>query len=151
MVLHTSLSAPSNQEENSDKSWFLLSRKGPCGGMLIVTGQEPLSMGLSLFIQPRIDPTLFPNLMPRFPSYLVRKSCFDLIEIARIYAWKNMVENGTICFLHSYAGEWWNTDVNEVFTQSIATGGAPNISDALTINGQPGDLFPCSMTGTHKL
>ncbi|XP_047162507.1 laccase-15-like [Vigna umbellata] len=48
-------------------------------------------------------------------------------------------------------GEWWKTDVNEVFTQSVATGGAPNISDALTINGQPGDLFPCSMTETFKL
>ncbi|KAL9317729.1 hypothetical protein ACSQ67_014246 [Phaseolus vulgaris] len=81
-----------------------LPKKGLYGGMLIVTGQEPLSMGLSLFIQPRILPTLFPNLMQRFQLYL-----------------------------------------------SIESGGAPNISDALTINGQPGDLFPCSMTETFKL
>ncbi|CAJ1976857.1 unnamed protein product [Sphenostylis stenocarpa] len=48
-------------------------------------------------------------------------------------------------------GEWWKSDVNEVFTQSIETGGAPNISDALTVNGQPGDFFPCSMTETFKI
>jgi len=41
-------------------------------------------------------------------------------------------------------------DVNEVFRQSFESGGAPNISDALTINGQPGDLFPCSMPGLHQ-
>ncbi|KAL9317728.1 hypothetical protein ACSQ67_014245 [Phaseolus vulgaris] len=48
-------------------------------------------------------------------------------------------------------GEWWMNDVNEVFRQSFESGGAPNISDALTINGQPGDLFPCSMPETFKL
>jgi len=41
------------------------------------------------------------------------------------------------------------SDVNEVFRQSFETGAASNISDALTINGQPGDLYPCSMPGTH--
>ncbi|KHN00776.1 Laccase-15 [Glycine soja] len=48
-------------------------------------------------------------------------------------------------------GEWWTSDVNEVFRQSMETGGAPNVSDALTINGQPGDLFPCSSPETFKL
>jgi len=55
-----------------------------------------------------------------------------------------------ILFIHSYAGEWWKSDINEVFTQFIESGGGPNISDALTINGQPGDLYPCSMTGRHQ-
>ena len=33
----------------------------------------------------------------------------------------------------------------------METGGAPNVSDALTINGQPGDLFPCSSPGNHTI
>ncbi|RVX07129.1 putative laccase-9 [Vitis vinifera] len=48
-------------------------------------------------------------------------------------------------------GEWWKRDVNEVRDQGLATGGDPNSSDALLINGQPGDLFPCSKSGTFKL
>ncbi|RDX69551.1 Laccase-15, partial [Mucuna pruriens] len=48
-------------------------------------------------------------------------------------------------------GEWWNNDVNQVFTESVQSGAAPNVSDALTINGQPGDLLPCSMPETFKL
>ncbi|KAK7279752.1 hypothetical protein RJT34_24809 [Clitoria ternatea] len=47
-------------------------------------------------------------------------------------------------------GEWWINDVNEVFRQSSETGAAPNVSDALTINGQPGDLYPCSSSETFK-
>ncbi|KAG4910663.1 hypothetical protein JHK87_056779 [Glycine soja] len=47
-------------------------------------------------------------------------------------------------------GEWWKSDINEVFTQFIESGGGPNISDALTINGQPGDLYPCSMAETFE-
>ena len=71
MVLNTSLSAPSNQEGGSGRRWFFLQRKGPCGGMLIVTGQEPQFMVLSLSIQESIVPTLFPSLMQRSPSYSV--------------------------------------------------------------------------------
>ncbi|XP_061344120.1 laccase-15-like [Gastrolobium bilobum] len=48
-------------------------------------------------------------------------------------------------------GEWWKNDVNKVYKESIETGGAPNISDAITINGQPGDLFRCSRSETFKL
>ncbi|KAJ1424940.1 Multicopper oxidase, type 1 [Sesbania bispinosa] len=48
-------------------------------------------------------------------------------------------------------GEWWKNDVNKVYRESLETGGAPNISDALTINGQPGDLYPCSRSETFKL
>lgn len=42
------------------------------------------------------------------------------------------------------AGEWWNANVVDVENQGLATGGAPNNSDAFTINGKPGDLYPCS-------
>nr|CAN63600.1 hypothetical protein VITISV_043805 [Vitis vinifera] len=51
----------------------------------------------------------------------------------------------------TFKGEWWKRDVNEVRDQGLATGGDPNSSDALLINGQPGDLFPCSKSGTFKL
>ncbi|KAJ4848462.1 hypothetical protein Tsubulata_038087 [Turnera subulata] len=48
-------------------------------------------------------------------------------------------------------GEWWKRDVMEVLMESRMTGGEPNISDAFTVNGQPGDLYPCSKPGTFKL
>ncbi|KAJ0979282.1 hypothetical protein J5N97_014756 [Dioscorea zingiberensis] len=41
-------------------------------------------------------------------------------------------------------GEWWNTNPQTVLRTSMITGAAPNISDAFTINGQPGDLYNCS-------
>ncbi|KAK6940095.1 Multicopper oxidase, C-terminal [Dillenia turbinata] len=47
--------------------------------------------------------------------------------------------------------EWWKKDVMEVFEEFMATGGDPNVSDAFTINGQPGDLYPCSKQDTYKL
>ena len=36
----------------------------------------------------------------------------------------------------------------DVLREAIITGGDPEIFDALTINGQPGDLYPCSKSGT---
>ncbi|XP_058215399.1 laccase-7-like isoform X2 [Rhododendron vialii] len=48
-------------------------------------------------------------------------------------------------------GEWWNTSVIDVENEALATGGAPNISNAFTINGQPGDLYSCSSEDTYKL
>ncbi|KAL3826070.1 hypothetical protein ACJIZ3_022099 [Penstemon smallii] len=48
-------------------------------------------------------------------------------------------------------GEWWNGNVIDVETQALATGVAPNLSDAYTINGQPGDLYPCSSNDTYRL
>ncbi|XP_052191137.1 laccase-15-like [Diospyros lotus] len=48
-------------------------------------------------------------------------------------------------------GEWWKRDVMSVLEEFVRTGGAPNDSDAFTINGQPGDLYPCSKPGTFKL
>lgn len=48
-------------------------------------------------------------------------------------------------------GEWWNTDPMDVITQALLTGGAPNISNAFTINGLPGDLYNCSQSETFKV
>ncbi|XP_052184538.1 laccase-3-like [Diospyros lotus] len=47
-------------------------------------------------------------------------------------------------------GEWWNRDPMSVLRQAQFTGAAPNISDAYTINGQPGDLYSCSSHGTAR-
>lgn len=45
------------------------------------------------------------------------------------------------------AGEWWKSGIQEVMTEFLGNGGDPNISDAFLINGQPGDLYPCSKPG----
>ncbi|XP_051138275.1 laccase-12 [Andrographis paniculata] len=41
-------------------------------------------------------------------------------------------------------GEWWNSNPIDVVRQATRTGASPNVSDAYTINGQPGDLYSCS-------
>ena len=46
--------------------------------------------------------------------------------------------------IYIYIGEWWNNDVEEVVKQGNTMGLPPNASDAHTINGKPGPLFPCS-------
>ncbi|KAK4572304.1 hypothetical protein RGQ29_030654 [Quercus rubra] len=48
-------------------------------------------------------------------------------------------------------GEWWKQDILAIYDETIFTGGAPNVSDAYTINGQPGVLYPCSKPDTFKL
>lgn len=48
-------------------------------------------------------------------------------------------------------GEWWKKDVMKVLNLFLKTGGDPNVSDAFTINGQPGDLYPCSKSETFRL
>ncbi|KAJ0975211.1 hypothetical protein J5N97_017176 [Dioscorea zingiberensis] len=48
-------------------------------------------------------------------------------------------------------GEWWKADVDQVIAEALRTGADPNISDAYTINGQPGDLYNCSKQGTFKV
>ncbi|KAK4784529.1 hypothetical protein SAY86_018897 [Trapa natans] len=45
-------------------------------------------------------------------------------------------------------GEWWDANPIDVVREATRTGGAPNISDAFTINGQPGDLYNCSTKDT---
>ncbi|XP_047070229.1 laccase-4-like [Lolium rigidum] len=48
-------------------------------------------------------------------------------------------------------GEWWKADTEKLVRQATKTGGAPNISDAFTINGLPGPLYNCSAKDTFKL
>lgn len=45
-------------------------------------------------------------------------------------------------------GEWWDANPIDVVREATRTGAAPNISDAFTINGQPGDLYNCSSKDT---
>ncbi|KAK3411194.1 hypothetical protein EUGRSUZ_J03170 [Eucalyptus grandis] len=48
-------------------------------------------------------------------------------------------------------GEWWKKLIMEVYHEMLRTRGDLNVSDAYTINGQPGDLYPCSKQDTFKL
>ncbi|XP_024521309.1 laccase-4 [Selaginella moellendorffii] len=48
-------------------------------------------------------------------------------------------------------GEWWNANVEDVESQSLLTGGAPQLSDAYTINGHPGPLYNCSSQDVYVL
>ncbi|KAL3653438.1 high-affinity glucose transporter [Castilleja foliolosa] len=45
-------------------------------------------------------------------------------------------------------GEWSNANPIDVVRQAMRTGAGPNVSDAYTINGQPGDLYNCSSKDT---
>ncbi|KAM5556770.1 laccase-12 [Rosa sericea] len=45
-------------------------------------------------------------------------------------------------------GEWWDANPIDVVREATRTGAAPNVSDAYTINGQPGDLYKCSSKDT---
>ncbi|XP_059638656.1 laccase-1-like [Cornus florida] len=45
-------------------------------------------------------------------------------------------------------GEWWNADIDAVENEMMMYGGGPNSSDAYTINGLPGPLYPCSNKDT---
>ncbi|XP_058215395.1 laccase-7-like isoform X2 [Rhododendron vialii] len=48
-------------------------------------------------------------------------------------------------------GEWWNANIMDIENQALGDGHGPNVSDAFTINGQPGDLYNCTSFGTYKL
>ena len=50
--------------------------------------------------------------------------------------------------MHVIAGEWWNGNVVDIENEGLATGSAPNDSNAYTINGLPGDLYNCSQNRT---
>ncbi|GKV23653.1 hypothetical protein SLEP1_g33357 [Rubroshorea leprosula] len=45
-------------------------------------------------------------------------------------------------------GEWWNAEVDAVENEMMMYGGGPNASNAYTINGLPGPLYPCSIKDT---
>ncbi|KAI8556799.1 hypothetical protein RHMOL_Rhmol05G0283500 [Rhododendron molle] len=46
-----------------------------------------------------------------------------------------------------FIGGWWNANIIEIEEQAQADGHGPNIFNAFTINGWPGDLYDCSSTG----
>ncbi|OVA18060.1 Multicopper oxidase [Macleaya cordata] len=48
-------------------------------------------------------------------------------------------------------GEWWNTDVETSVNRANKLGLPPPMSDAHTINGKPGPLFPCSEKYSYAL
>ncbi|XP_009122510.1 laccase-14 [Brassica rapa] len=49
-------------------------------------------------------------------------------------------------------GEWWKKkNIMDIAGNANKTGGEPAISDAYTINGQPGYLYPCSKPDTFKM
>ncbi|KAI6698375.1 hypothetical protein NL676_018494 [Syzygium grande] len=48
-------------------------------------------------------------------------------------------------------GEWWNANVINIQNQAQELGTGPNNSNAYTINGRPGDLYPCSKKHSYKL
>ncbi|XP_038721781.1 laccase-11 [Tripterygium wilfordii] len=48
-------------------------------------------------------------------------------------------------------GEWWHKDVEEIEKQGNNMGLPPNMSDAHTINGKAGPLFPCSEKHTFAM
>ncbi|XXG44237.1 hypothetical protein AAC387_Pa01g4096 [Persea americana] len=45
-------------------------------------------------------------------------------------------------------GEWWNSNPIDVVNRAMITGAPPKVSNAFTINGQPGDLYKCSISET---
>ncbi|KAK8632959.1 hypothetical protein V6N13_013815 [Hibiscus sabdariffa] len=59
--------------------------------------------------------------------------------------------SSTSWFLLLLNGEWWKADTETIINQAMATGGAPNISDAFTLNGLPGPSYNCSAKETFKL
>ncbi|MFS7934453.1 putative laccase [Helianthus anomalus] len=44
-------------------------------------------------------------------------------------------------------GEWWKSDTKAVINQAQKLGQAPNVSDAYTINGNPGPIANCLANG----
>ncbi|XP_078165868.1 putative laccase-9 isoform X3 [Carex rostrata] len=48
-------------------------------------------------------------------------------------------------------GEWWNKNITDVYETAVVYGGQFDLSDANTINGQPGDFMPCSSNDTFKV
>ncbi|KAJ0028187.1 hypothetical protein Pint_35635 [Pistacia integerrima] len=48
-------------------------------------------------------------------------------------------------------GEWWNSDVETIVNLVNKLGLPPQTSDAHTINGKPGPLFPCSEKHTFAM
>ncbi|KAF2288557.1 hypothetical protein GH714_008528 [Hevea brasiliensis] len=50
-----------------------------------------------------------------------------------------------------WLSEWWKSDTEAVINEALKSGLAPNVSDAHTINGQPGAVSNCPSQGRFKL
>ncbi|KAG5550377.1 hypothetical protein RHGRI_015362 [Rhododendron griersonianum] len=62
-----------------------------------------------------------------------------------------IVPGNNYTYRFTITGEWWNANIMDIENQALGDGHGPNISNAFTINGQPGDLYNCSSFGTYKL
>lgn len=51
-----------------------------------------------------------------------------------------------VCYnnLVKIAASWYNEDVMSLLAEAMEEGGLTTLSDAYTINGQPGDFYNCS-------
>uniref|UniRef100_A0A2N9H4X4 Plastocyanin-like domain-containing protein n=1 Tax=Fagus sylvatica TaxID=28930 RepID=A0A2N9H4X4_FAGSY len=68
--------------------------------------------------------------------------------------WSRATVHGAIIILPTpgttLIREWYKGDVMAIIDEAFATGDDPNLSDAFTINGQPGDLYECSNDATAQ-
>ncbi|KAG6422958.1 hypothetical protein SASPL_113341 [Salvia splendens] len=48
-------------------------------------------------------------------------------------------------------GDWFNGDIQEIMEEFLGSGSDPEVSNSFLINGQPGDLHPCSRQDTLRL
>lgn len=144
MVLNMWLSVQSSREQLTRTGTPLKIKKARYGGMLIADGSELLSM-VHLSSCPNSELHIL-SLSPtmKFLLFLV------MVSWLLVPTFNSTVTVSVSSFLtdgNSSSGEWWNRDIISVMRQALFTGAAPNVSDAYTINGQPGDLYACSSKG----
>lgn len=108
----------------------------------------------ALLIRPRPGvPYPFPKPHSEFPIILGIVHFFFVFTITRKTHTRTRdrlygVDVGWFCL---FAAEWWRRDPIAVLRQSMITGAPPNVSDAILINGQPGDFLECSAQGEWLL
>lgn len=68
-----------------------------------------------------------------FSSFLVSKVSCTFLDFVLLIPFNNV-----------FAASWFKRDAMTIYNEAIETGGEPQLSDAFTMNGQPGDLYPCS-------
>ncbi|KAL5710388.1 laccase [Ranunculus cassubicifolius] len=98
-----------------------------------------------IVIMPK-EGTPFPFPMPYRETNIIFGECsyiFSLLYFIQTY------EIGIISSMS--IGEWWNDDVEQIVQQGNKLGLPPQMSDAHTINGKPGPLFPCSEKHTFAM
>ncbi|RWV79075.1 hypothetical protein BHE74_00028481 [Ensete ventricosum] len=150
MALSSSRSAPSSLEPVSPTPSSSPPRKEPFGGTRTTTSIEPPSMAPSSFVPGAERAT--PSRTPSRNS----SSCSVVIDSDRLWWRRRRLPPALLTVLFCsvdccVAGEWWNRGANAVLEEALSTGGEVNSSDAFTINGQPGDLYPCSSAGVDLM